>query len=365
MGLFDRIAGEFVDVIEWTDESNDTMVYRFERYGNEIKYGAMLTVREGQAAILVNEGRMADVYDPGLYQLETNNMPIMTTLESWKHGFNSPFKAEVYFFNTRRFTNLKWGTKNPIMLRDKEFGAVRLRAFGSYGVKIKDVTLFCKEIVGTQGHFSTGDISDQLRNLIVSRFSSILGEANLPVLDLAGNYDDLSEFVSAKIGPEFLEYGLEISQLLVENISLPEEVEKMLDKRTSMGIVGDLNNYTRFQTAEALQTAAANPSGVASAGIGMGMGMNMANEMARAQTQASTSQVTPPPLPQQTLYFVAVNGEKTGPFELDSIKQKITSGEIKPDSLVWHQPLAEWVAAQTVADIAPFFAMMPPPLPSV
>ncbi|MEQ1529892.1 MAG: SPFH domain-containing protein [Methylococcales bacterium] len=363
MGLFDRIAGEFVDVIEWTDDSSDTMVYRFERYGNEIKYGAMLTVREGQVAILVNEGRMADVYEPGLYKLETNNMPIMTTLESWKHGFNSPFKAEVYFFNTRRFTNLKWGTKNPIMLRDKEFGPVRLRAFGSYAVKIKDVALFCKEIVGTQGHFSTGDISDQLRNLIVSRFSSILGEANLPVLDLAGNYDDISEFVSAKIAPEFLTYGLEISQLLVENISLPEEVEKMLDKRTSMGIVGDLNDYTRFQAAEALQTAAANPSGVASAGIGMGLGLNMANELSRAQNQAGVSQPTPPPLPQQALYFVAVNGEKTGPFDLDVIKQKIGSGEVKPATLIWHQPLTDWVAAQTVADFAPIFAMLPPPLP--
>jgi membrane protease subunit (stomatin/prohibitin family) len=365
MGLFDRIAGEFVDVIEWTDDSTDTMVYRFERYGNAIKYGAMLTVREGQVAILVNEGRLADVYEPGLYKLETNNMPVMTTLESWSFGFNSPFKAEVYFFNTRRFTNLKWGTKNPIMLRDKEFGPVRLRAFGSYAVKIKDVSVFCKEVVGTQGHFSTGDISDQLRNLIVSRFSAILGESNLPVLDLAGNYDDLSEFVSTKISPEFLAYGLEVSQLLVENISLPEEVEKMLDKRTSMGIVGDLNDYTRFQAAEALQTAAANPSGVASAGIGMGMGMTMASELAKAQTASQpAAAAAPPPLPQQTQYFIGVNGERAGPFDLESIKLKIQNGEVKPATLVWHHPLTEWVSAQAVAELAPMFSMLPPALPT-
>ncbi len=165
-------------------------------------------------------------------------MPVMTTLQSWPHGFNSPFKAEVYFFNMRRFTDLKWGTKNPVMLRDKEFGPVRLRAYGTYGVRIKEPEVFSKEIVGTNGHFRTGEISDQLRNLITARFSSIIGEANIPVLDLAGNYDELSQFVSERISPEFLAYGLDVDNLLVENISLPEEVELAMDKRTSMGIVG-------------------------------------------------------------------------------------------------------------------------------
>ena len=214
MGLWDKIFGEFVDVIDWTDDSNDTMVFRFERYGNEIKYGAMLTVRESQIAILVNEGRIADIYEPGLYKLETNNMPVLTTLESWPHGFDSPFKAEVYFFNTRRFTDLKWGTKNPLMLRDKEFSVVRLRAFGTYSVRIKDPVVFIKEIVGTDGHFRTGEITDQLRNLIVSRFASIVGESSIPILDLAANYDDLSEFLSDRIAPEFGEYGRLYRQFL-------------------------------------------------------------------------------------------------------------------------------------------------------
>jgi membrane protease subunit (stomatin/prohibitin family) len=237
VGILDKLFGEFVDVIEWTDDSSDTMVYRFERYGNEIKYGAMLTVRESQTAVLVSEGRVADFYEPGLYQLETRNMPILTTLESWPHGFSSPFKAEVYFFNMRRFTDLKWGTKNPVMLRDKEFGPLRLRAFGTYSVRIKEPLTFIREIVGTGGHFQTGDISDQLRNLIVSRFASIIGESGIPILDLAANYDELGNYITQMISPEFSAYGLEVLQLLVENISLPPEVEAAMDKRTSMGII--------------------------------------------------------------------------------------------------------------------------------
>ena len=362
MGLFDKLLGELVDVIEWTDASSDTMVYRFERYGNEIKYGAMLTVREGQVAILVNEGRIADVYEPGLYKLETSNMPIMTTLESWQHGFSSPFKAEVYFFNMRRFTDLKWGTKNPLILRDKEFGMVRVRAFGSYAVKIKDPTLFSKEIVGTNGHFRTDAISDQLRNMITSRFSSILGEANIPVLDLAGNYDDLSEFISTKLTPEFLAYGLEISNLLIENISLPPEVEQVLDKRTSMGILGNLNDYTRYQAAEAMQAAAANPSGTAATGMSMGMGFAVANEMARNFTPAASADM-PPPIPSQTQYYVAVQGEKTGPFDLPTLKRKIEQGEVQRSSLVWHQPLTNWVAAEQLTELAGQFPQQPPPIP--
>lgn len=364
MGLFDKILGEFVDVIEWTDSSTDTMVYRFERYGNEIKYAAMLTVRESQIAILVNEGRIADVYKPGLYKLETQNMPILTTLQSWPYGFNSPFKAEVYFFNMRRFTDLKWGTKNPIMLRDKEFGAVRLRAYGTYAVRIKDPEVFSKEIVGTNGHFRTGEISDQLRNLITSRFSSIIGEADIPILDLAANYDELSNFISTRLTPEFLEYGLEVNNLLVENISLPEEVEKALDKRTSIGIVGNLNDYTRYQAAEAMQAAAENPSGMASAGVGMGVGFGMATEMTRAYSEAGRNQMAPPPLPQDPPIYVAINGEKTGPYDLASIKQKIQDGEIARDTLLWQEPMAEWMAAEKIESVAAYFLKMPPPIPN-
>ena len=363
MGLFDKILGEFVDVIEWTDSSADTMVYRFERYGNEIKYGAMLTVRESQVAILVNEGRIADAFQPGLYKLETQNMPILTTLQSWPYGFNSPFKAEVYFFNMRRFTDFKWGTKNPVMLRDKEFGAVRLRAFGTYAVRIKNPEVFSKEIVGTNGHFRTGEISDQLRNLITARFSSILGESAIPVLDLAGNYDDLSTYISTRLTPEFLEYGLEVSNLLVENISLPEEVEKALDKRTSMGIVGNLSDYTRFQAAEAMVAAAENPSGTAAAGVGMGVGFGMASEMTKAYADPGKGQAVPPALPSEQ-WYVAIDGEKSGPFDLSAIKQKIQDGEITRETLVWHDPLPEWTPAEKLDNLIAYFPKLPPPLPT-
>jgi len=366
MGLFDKLFGEFVDVVEWLDQSSNTMVYRFERYGNEIKYGAKLTVRESQVAILVNEGKAADFFEPGMYELQTNNMPIMTTLENWPHGFQSPFKAEVYFFNMRRFVDLKWGTKNPIMLRDVEFGAVRLRAFGSYCVRINDPLTFIKDIVGTNGHFSTEDISDQLRNLILSRFASILGESKIPVLDLAGNYDDLSEYITAKISPEFIAYGLEITKLLVENISLPPAVEEALDKRTSMGVIGNLKDYTEFQAAEAMKAAAENPSGGASEGIGMGMGFALANKMSQTFSPASNNatQSTPPPIPQQTQYFVALNGQQSGPFSLADLANQIKSGAVTRQTLIWNQALVEWTKASEVAELASYFSVMPPPLPT-
>src|ERR1043165_7356974 len=211
MGLFDKLKGEFVDIIEWTDSSNDTMVWRFPRYQNEIKMGAKLTVRESQVAVFVNEGQMADEYKPGMYTLETQNMPIMTTLKGWKYGFNSPFKAEVYFVNTNQFTNQKWGTKNPIMLRDAEFGPIRIRAFGNYAIRVVDAKLFLKEIAGTDAHFQTEEITEQLRNLVITRFTDAVAESKIPVLDMASNYDELSKFIGEKINPEFKDMGFEVT----------------------------------------------------------------------------------------------------------------------------------------------------------
>jgi membrane protease subunit (stomatin/prohibitin family) len=367
MGILDKLFGEFVDVIEWTDDSSDTLVYRFERYGHEIKYGAMLTVRETQTAILVNEGRIADVFPPGLYQLETRNMPIMTTLESWPHGFNSPFKAEVYFFNMRRFADLKWGTKNPIMLRDKEFGPVRLRAFGTYTLRIKDPQTLIKEIVGTSGHFQTGDIAEQLRNLIVARFADILGSSGIPALDLAANYEELGEFIAQKIRPEFEAYGLDVMQLMVENISFPPEVEAALDKRSSIGIIGDLSRYTQFQAAEAMAAAAKNPSGGAGEGIGLGMGFAVARELSQglsAPNQPSAgSSPTPPPIPGAVSYFVAIDGQQQGPFNQTEVMEKIKSGALTRDTLIWSKDLVEWTAAEKVAALAALFSHLPPPIP--
>ena len=225
------------------------------------------------------------MFTSGTHQLTTRNLPLLTTLAGWKYGFQSPFKAEVYFVNTRNFTNLKWGTKNPVMLRDAEFGPVRLRAFGTYVVRVSDPAKFIKEIVGTGGKFSVEEVSDQLKNLIVTRFADMLGESKIPVLDLAASYNELSAYLTGKIAPEFLEYGLEVTKLLVENISLPPEVEEALDKKSSMGIIGNLDNFVKFQSANAMEAAAKNPGGEASAGVGMGMGFAMANQLGKIDDQ--------------------------------------------------------------------------------
>ena len=261
MGIFDFLTGEFIDVIHWVDDTRDTMVWRFEREGHEIKYGAKLTVREGQAAVFVHEGQLADVFTPGLYMLETNNMPIMTTLNHWDHGFKSPFKSEIYYVNTTRFNNLKWGTKNPIMVRDPEFGPTRLRAYGTYTIRVTDPARFLTEIVGTDGEFTMDEISYQIRNIIVQDFSHVIASSGIPVLDMAANTADLGKLIAAQIAPTLAEYGLSMPELYIENISLPPAVEAALDKRTSMGLAGDLGKFTQYSAAEAMTAAAAQQQG--------------------------------------------------------------------------------------------------------
>ena len=357
MSFWDKLKGEFVDVIQWLDESNDTMVYRFERYGNEIKYGAQLIVRESQVAVFVNEGKIADIYSPGTYTLETKNMPIMTTLNSWKYGFESPFKAEIYFVNTKTFTDCKWGTKNPIMLRDAEFGPVRLRAFGSYAIKIKDPATVVRSVSGTNGRFSVEQISDQMRNLIITRFTDIIGESKIPVLDLAANYNELSQFVTDKIKDDFEGYGFEVVNMLVENITLPEEVEKMLDKRSSMGIIGNLNAYTQFQSANAIEDAAKNPGGLAASGVGMGLGMNMANQMSNSFSQQSNMSA-PPPI-NNFSFYVNLNGNQSGPFDFNAIQAMASDGRLKPDTHVWKQGMSDWLKAKDVKEMESVIAVMP------
>ncbi|MCU0396803.1 MAG: SPFH domain-containing protein [Cyclobacteriaceae bacterium] len=365
MALWDRIKNELIDIIEWTDDSANTMVWRFPRHQNEIKNGAQLTVRESQVAVFVNEGQIADVYQPGRVKLETQNMPVLTTIMGWKYGFNSPFKVEVYFVNTKNFTDNKWGTKNPIMLRDPEFGPIRIRAFGTYAVKVVDAGKFIKEIAGTQAHFTVEEVSEQLRNLIVTRFTDAVGESKIPILDLAANYDELSKFISGKINPEFGEYGLEVTKFLVENISLPPEVETALDKRSSMGILGNLNQYAQFQAANAMEQAAKNPGSDASAGMGMGMGFAMANQMAQMFNQQNQqNQQNPPPVPGSTTqYFVAINGQQQGPYTRQTLENMIKQGTLTRDTLVWSQGMTGWVKAGEVADLNSSFGAVPPPLP--
>ena len=355
MGLWDKLMGEFVDVIEWTDDSHDTMVYRFERHGNEIKYGAKLTVRESQVAIFVNEGEVADVLGPGLYVLETKNLPVLSTLQHWDHGFQSPFKAEVYFFNTKQFTNLKWGTRNPVMIRDSEFGGVRLRAFGTYSIRIDDARKFMQEIMGTDGHFTVDEISDQLRNLIVTRFSSVVASAGIPVLDMAANYDQLSQFVTQKISPEYAAYGLKLTSILDENISLPTEVEEALDKRTSMGMIGNLDKYLQYQTAQGIGEGGSNSA------LDMGMGFAVANKMAEVLNKPATT--TPPPIP-DTSWHVAMGQEAKGPLTMQQLQQMVQTGQLTATTLVWQAGMANWQAAGEVTALQGLLpSQTPPPIP--
>lgn len=366
MGFWDKLRAELIDIVEWLDDTHDTLVYRFERYGNEIKHGAKLVVREGQAAVFVNEGQIADVFTPGTYDLETRNLPLLSTLQGWKYGFESPFKAEVYFVSTRQFTDLKWGTRNPIMMRDPEFGPIRLRAFGTYAVYIANPAVLLREIVGTDGHFTTGEITDQLRSIIVSRFAAVIAAEQTPALDLAANYDEFGDLIRERIAPEFEEYGLDLAKLLIENISLPPEVEKSLDKRTSMGVLGDLNRYAQFQAANAMEKAAENPGGAAGAGLGMGMGVLMGTQMTPGQAPPSppAPAVAPAPPPVPVLaYHVAQAGQAGGPFGLDDLKSQAAGGGLTADTLVWCAGMPQWGRAGDQAALRTLFAATPPPLP--
>ncbi len=282
-GFIGRLFNQFIEVIEWLDPSNDTLVYRFPVANNEIKMGAKLTVRESQVAIFVNEGQIADVFGPGLHTLTTQNMPLLTMLKSWPHGFASPFKAEVYFFSTRQFTDLKWGTSNPIPMRDADFGVVRTRAFGSYALRIADASKFMKEVVGTDGLFETDEISGQLRDLVVTEFTTVIGELKIPVLDLASNYRSLSQTIHQALSPHFEEYGLQITRFLIENISVPPEVESAMDKRSSMGVLG-VRDYATLAAANAMEKGAASGGGspagdMAQMMAGMAIGQKMVQGM--------------------------------------------------------------------------------------
>ncbi|WP_424932029.1 SPFH domain-containing protein [Amaricoccus macauensis] len=373
MALFNFLRGEFIDVIEWTDDTRDTIVWRFQRRDNAIKYGAKLTVREGQAAVFVHEGQLADVFTSGLYQLETNNMPILTSLQHWDHGFSSPFKSEIYFVNLRRFTDLKWGTRNPIMCRDPEFGPVRLRAFGTYTMRVADPGRFMTEIVGTDGEFTTEEISFQIRNIIVTHFSQIIASSGIPVLDMAANTLDLAKLVHEKIAPMVEAYGLELPAFMIENISLPSEVEAALDKRSSASFAGDLRRYTDFAAAEAMTKSAENPGGGGgmAAGMGMGMGMAMAERMAKSgpwgsapapAAQAGTPAPPPPPAAEPR-WHLAEGGASKGPFTQLQLEKMAAEGSFTRETYVWTPGSAGWIHAGEVAELAPVFAQVPPPPP--
>ncbi|MEO1639595.1 MAG: SPFH domain-containing protein [Pseudomonadota bacterium] len=367
MGIFDFLSGEFIDVIHWTDDTRDTMVWRFEREGHEIKYGAKLTVREGQAAVFVHEGQLADVFSPGLYMLETNNMPIMTTLQHWDHGFKSPFKSEIYFVNTRRFANLKWGTKNPIICRDPEFGPVRLRAFGTYSVRVTDPARFLVEIVGTDGEFTMDEISYQIRNIIVQEFSRAIAKSGIPVLDMAANTAEVGKLVATAIDPTLKQYGLTLPELYIENISLPPAVEKALDERTSRGVAGNLDDHMKWKAAEAMTMEGSSAGSAMGMGMGAGMGMQMGHTMMNQGPWGGAPQPAappaPPPPPVEHVWHIAEAGNVTGPFSKAKLGRMVTEGSLTRDTMVWTQGQDGWMKAGDVTELAQLFTVMPPPPP--
>lgn len=372
MGILNTLRQELIDIVEWIDDSKHTLVWRFPRYQNEIKNGAQLIVRPGQAAILVDQGKVADTFQPGRYELKTENIPLLSTLRGWKYGFNSPFKCEVYFVSTRTLTDLKWGTPNPIMLRDADFGPIRLRAFGNFTLRAIDPQALLRELVGTDGIFEAEEVSELLRSMFASSFADVLGEAKLSALDLAAKYSDLAELLRKKVCERIDdEYGLDVPSLQIVNIALPESVEKAIDTRSQMGVIGDLGRFQQFQMANAIGQVAQNPGGggFASEGMGLGMGLAMANQMSRALGGSMAGpagagmQAPPPPVPQGPVWHVTANGQSLGPYTQEQLLQGIQQGQIGAATLVWCAGMAGWTAAGQVPQLAGFFGPPPPPPP--
>ncbi|MCP3967533.1 MAG: DUF4339 domain-containing protein [Lentisphaerae bacterium] len=362
MGLFDKLRSQFIDIIEWVDPRPDILVHRFERYDNEIKMGAKLIVRPGQRAVFVNEGKIADAFESGTHTLSTQNMPIITTLLSLPYGFESPFKAEVYFIKTTEQLDRKWGTPNPVMLRDADFGIVRLRARGNYSYKVGITEKMITRFVGAQGDFNCDQLEDQVRVKIISSFTDCLGEHKIAALDLAAKYDEISGFMKEKLNSDFSHFGLNLLTFTLENISVPDEVQKAMDQRASMGAIGNLNNFSQYQAANALRDAAQNEGGSGNM-MGMMMGAQMAQGVSGALHQQPAPAAAPPPIPKSTKYFVAVDGKQTGPFELSEMESKVKSGEISRDSLVWAEGMSGWENAEGRMDLSGFFGSVPPPIP--
>lgn len=376
MSLFDKIkeklSHEFIDIVEWLDYTDDTICHRFERYQNEIKNNAKLIVREGQTAVFVNEGQLADVFTPGTYTLNTKNLPILTTLKGWKYGFDSPFKAEVYFVNTHLFTDEKWGTKNPITLNDERFGLVEIRAFGTYAFKIEDAGKFIIDIVGTDNNFTNFEINEHLKSLIATRFTDTVGEANLPVELYAANTTELSDTCREVMGPEFLSVGISLEKFYIENVSMPEDLKKEIFEYSRIDKL-DLDKLTKFKTAKAIEAAAANEGGTAGAGMGMGMGFVLAQQMGgmmspqmggTQQMPVQQAAAVPPPIPAAVQYFYAANGQQAGPVSFEQLRALFANRTVNRDTLVWKAGMANWAALQEVEELKAFLGgNTPPPLP--
>lgn len=377
MGIIGKIKGELVDIIEWIDDSRSTLAWRFPRYNNEIKNEAELIVREGQQAVFVYRGQLADRFGPGHYQLTSENLPILSTLQGWKHGFNSPFRSEVYFINSRPVTDLRWGTANPVTVRDPDFTMVQVRANGLCVVRVADPEIFLREVIGTDSEVGVDEISELLRRVITLAFSDMIMETRLGVIDLQGRQVELSEklraFVAERVDDEF---GLSIESITM-NISLPEEITSAMTRGVARGVeesgflnnVDDLGRYQQGKAADAMLAAAQNPGGGAmgdmmSAGMGVALGSQMAGQFGGQQAPVQAAPAAgPPPLPGAVTFHIDNGGQPAGPFTVAQLRGAASSGQFAATTLVWSQGMPGWVAASTVPALAGLFAT-PPPLPT-
>ena len=287
MGFLDFVKKQFIDIIQWTEDGDEVLAWRFPMRDMEIQQGAQLTVRETQAALFVHQGKPADLFGPGQHTIKTQNIPVLTDLAHWDKMFESPFKSDIYFFSTRQRLNQKWGTSNPITIRDREFGAVRLRAFGIYSFRLATPRVFFQKVSGTRDFYGIGDLEGQLRNSTIAVLTDHFAESNIPFLDMAANQVELGAAVADKMRPMFADLGLALETFHVQSISLPDELQKRLDERIGMGVVGDMGRYTQFQTAQSIPVAAANEGGIAGAGAGIGAGIAMGQAMGQAMSQAT------------------------------------------------------------------------------
>lgn len=382
MGIIGKIKGELVDIIEWIDDSRSTLAWRFPRYNNEIKNGAELIVREGQQAVFVYRGQLADRFGPGHYQLTSENLPLLSTLQGWKHGFNSPFRSEVYFINSRPVTDLRWGTANPVTVRDPDFTMVQVRANGLCVVRVADPEIFLREVIGTDSQVDVDEISELLRRVITLAFSDMIMETKLGVIDLQGRQVELSDklraFVAERVDDEF---GLAIESITM-NISLPEEITSAMTRGVARGVeesgflnnVDDLGRYQQGKAADAMLAAAQNPGGGAmgdmmSAGMGVALGSQMAGQFggqgaaAQAAPTHAAPAAGPPPLPGAAMFHVDNGGQPAGPFTVAQLQSAATTGQFTAATLVWTQGMAGWEAARAVPALAGLFTA-PPPIPN-
>lgn len=379
MGIIAKLKGELVDIIEWLDDSRSTLAWRFPRYDNEIKNGAELIVREGQQAVFVYRGQLADKFGPGHYQLVTENLPVLSTLQGWEHGFHSPFRSEVYFINTRPVTDLRWGTPSPVTVRDPDFTMVQVRANGLCVLRIADPAIFLREVIGTDSSVSTEEISELLRRVITQAFSDMVLESKLGVIDLQGKQTELAgklkDYVQERVDDEF---GLRIDDIVM-TITLPEEVTEAMTRGVARGVeqaryldnVGPMDRLQQGAAAEAMVEAARNPGGGAGSMMGAGLGMALGQQMgtmmgglAAPQAAAAPPAAGPPPLPGAQQFHVEISGQAAGPFTPDQLRAFVAGGQVTPASLVWTNGMPGWAAAQTVPALATLFTPAgPPPLP--